>query len=230
MSYAIIWDIETVPDLDGFARANGIASNTEDEIRTAIGDKFPKPAYHSIVCIGAILAERVDGVWRVRAVGAPHVGERPERELIRAFLAKIEELKPKLVTFNGSSFDLPVLRYRAMLHRLPAPPLHSRPYFNRFTEDALDLCDALSSFGASTRMGLDEVSRLMGLEGKPSDIDGSRVDEFYRAGRLKEISDYCVADVVNTYRLWLRWELFRGMLTEAQFAGSEESILEMKSI
>jgi catechol 2,3-dioxygenase-like lactoylglutathione lyase family enzyme len=41
------------------------------------------------------------------------------------------------VTFNGSSFDLPVLRYRAMLHKVPAIGLSARPYFNRYTDDAM---------------------------------------------------------------------------------------------
>jgi hypothetical protein len=47
-------DIETVPDLVGFAAANG--QQTEDEIRAALGDKFPKHIYHSIICIGALIA------------------------------------------------------------------------------------------------------------------------------------------------------------------------------
>jgi predicted PolB exonuclease-like 3'-5' exonuclease len=49
------------------------------------------------------------------------------------------------VTFNGNSFDLPVLRYRAMIHGVPAPGLAARSYFYRYTEDAVDLCDILSS-------------------------------------------------------------------------------------
>jgi predicted PolB exonuclease-like 3'-5' exonuclease len=66
--------------------------------------------------------------------------------LIAAFVDKIAQLKPQLVTFNGSSFDLPVLRYRAMVHEVPAAGLSVRPYFHRYTDDAVDLCDVLSSF------------------------------------------------------------------------------------
>ena len=61
---------------------------------------------------------------------------------------KIAALSPQLVTFNGSSFDLPVLRYRAMVHGVAAPGLSVRQYFHRYTEDAIDLCDVLSSFSS----------------------------------------------------------------------------------
>ena len=43
----IVWDLETVPDLRGFAAANGLAGKTDEEVREAIGDKFPKHIYHS---------------------------------------------------------------------------------------------------------------------------------------------------------------------------------------
>jgi 3'-5' exonuclease len=140
-SNIIVWDLETVPDLGGFAAANDLVGKSDVEVREAIGDKFPKHIYHSIVCIGALIAHREQDHWAVDAVGAPHVGERTEKELITAFCDKIAELSPQLVTFNGNSFDLPVLRYRAMVHGISARGLSARPYFHRHTEDAIDLCD-----------------------------------------------------------------------------------------
>jgi predicted PolB exonuclease-like 3'-5' exonuclease len=86
-----------------------------------MGDKFPKHLYHSIACIGALIAHHEVDCWVVDALGAPHVGERTEKELITSFVDKIEELTPQLVTFNGNSFDLPVLRYRALTHAIAAP-------------------------------------------------------------------------------------------------------------
>ena len=62
----------------------------------------------------------------------------------------------------------------------------------------------------------------MGLPGKPDSIDGSEVHRYFREGRIQEIADYCETDIVNTYRLWLRHELFRGRLSEAGFQMSEE--------
>jgi hypothetical protein len=220
----LVWDIESIPDLKGFALANDLVGRSDDEIREKLGDKFPKHIYHSIVCIGALVAHREDDRWSVDAIGAPHVGERTEKALIQAFVDRIAQLTPQLVTFNGNSFDLPVLRYRAMISEVSAPGLSMRPYFNRYTEDALDLCDALSSFSPNSKATLDEISRVMGLPGKPDGVGGKEVDSYFRQGRIREIADYCETDVVNTYRIWLRYELFRGKLTEAGYRASEANL------
>jgi 3'-5' exonuclease len=222
----IVWDLETVPDIGGFAACNDLIGKSEEEIREAIGDKFPKLIYHSIVCIGALVATRDNDRWMVEAVGAPHVGERTEKQLISAFVEKIAKLTPQLVTFNGNSFDLPVLRYRAMVNGVSAPGLLGRNYFNRYSEDALDLCDALSSFSPQAKATLNEMSRIMGLSGKPDGISGVDVDKYYRAGKIKQVSEYCETDILNTYRIWLRYELFRGRLVESEFEKSELALVE----
>jgi predicted PolB exonuclease-like 3'-5' exonuclease len=72
----IVWDIETIPDLHGFAAANNLTGKTEAEICEVMGDKFPKHIYHSIACIGALIAHCENDHWAVDAVGSPHIDER----------------------------------------------------------------------------------------------------------------------------------------------------------
>jgi 3'-5' exonuclease len=71
MPHVLVWDIETVPDLAGFAAAKGHDGRSDDEIRAELGDKFPKHIYHSIICIGAFIAHKDDDRWVVDALGAP---------------------------------------------------------------------------------------------------------------------------------------------------------------
>jgi predicted PolB exonuclease-like 3'-5' exonuclease len=220
----IVWDLETVPDVNGYAAVKGLSGQNEKQIREDMGDNFPKHIYHSIVCIGAVVAHLQGDSWVIDAIGAPHVGERSEKELISAFVDKIAQLRPQLITFNGNSFDLPVLRYRAMIHGLSAPGLACRPYFKRYSADALDLCDELSSFGANAKVKLDELSKILGFAGKPTEIDGGEVETYFKQGRIREIAAYCESDVVNTFRVWLRYELFCGRLSLSSYEASEADL------
>jgi 3'-5' exonuclease len=158
------------------------------------------------------------------ALGAPHIGERPEGKLISDFIEKIGDLLPQLITFNGHSFDLPVLRYRAMVNRVSAGGLQVLQYFHRYTDDALDLCDALGSYVPAAKVKLDEISKILGLTGKPEGIDGSRVEEMVQAGQIEEVARYCESDVLNTYRVWLVYELFRGSITAKELDWSETQV------
>jgi predicted PolB exonuclease-like 3'-5' exonuclease len=116
----IVWDLETVPDLAAAARMLDLGHASEADVREALGSSFPKHPLHKIVRIGALITSRQAEGWRIDALGAPHVGERTEAELISAFVDRVGQLRPQLVTFNGHRFDLPVLRYRAMVNRVSA--------------------------------------------------------------------------------------------------------------
>ena len=113
-----------------------------------------------------------------------------------------------------------------MVHKVSAAGLSARPYFHRYADVAVDLCDVLSSFAPGAKAGLHELCRVMGLPGKPDAINGADVDRYFREGRNREIAEYCESDVVNTYRVWLRHELFQGNLGDAGFEASEENLKE----
>lgn len=210
MSFVLVWDIETI--------------NDGTSIPDAEARSFPKLIHHSVVCLGALLAKRVDDGWKVLALAVPTTNEMDEGALLRWFTESIGKSLPLLVTFNGNSFDLPVLRYRCMKHEIDCGPMNTRRYFHRYLDDHIDLCDVLSSFNNFGKVSLDDLSKAMGLPGKPDEMDGSKVEGLYREGRLDLIAKYCESDLLNTYRIWLRYELFRGHLSENEFQFSEQSL------
>jgi predicted PolB exonuclease-like 3'-5' exonuclease len=105
--------------------------------------------------------------------------------LIRDFIEKIGQLRPQLITFNGHSFDLPVLRYRAMVNRVPGAGLQVRQYFHTGTPRTR------STYATSWARTCLDVSKIRGLSGKPAGIDGSRVEEMVLAGQIEEVAQYC---------------------------------------
>lgn len=222
----MVFDLETRIDKSAVARAYQLNEGDQAWAASVIGDKFPPLIFHEIICIGALRAVQSDGMWKAEALGAPHAGERSEKVLISDFAAAVEKYRPKLVSFNGSSFDLPVLRYRGGLHQVFAPGLYQAPYFHRYGEASADLCDLLASYDGRGKVSLDVLCRSWGIPGKPDTIDGSQVGDFASAGRFNEIAHYCEHDVVATYKVWLRHELFAGRLTPEGFAQSEDALIE----
>lgn len=222
--FVVAFDLETVPDLAAVARVHGLDSADTPAARAKLGSGFPKLLFHAIVSIGALVAERVDGAYVVRALGAPHAGERDEAQLIADFAAKLDRLRPQLVSFNGHGFDLPVLRYRALVNGIAAPGLTCRPYYRRYDEAALDLCDVLGNFDPRAKVGLDALCRALGLPGKPEGMDGGSVADLVAAGRLDAVAAYCASDVAATFRLFVAYERMRGALDAEGHARSSASL------
>ena len=79
--------------------------------------------------------------------------------------------------------------------------------------------DVLSGFqGRGARVSLHDIAALLGLPGKLG-FDGASGLGRVLAGRHRSASaDYCETDVLNTYLIYLRFELLRGALTRAEHA------------
>ena len=60
----IVWDLETIPDLEAFAAASNLQGKPESEVRDGMGDKFPKLVSHKIACIGALVVSRSTAGWQ----------------------------------------------------------------------------------------------------------------------------------------------------------------------
>jgi len=226
-----VFDIETVPDTDAVPNLTGELSPDVETRRQALTDyhleitggknAFPRQPFHKVVAISFLAAEidRQGGIetYHLQELRSGGEDAYDEKRLLQGFFSYFERLKPRLVSFNGRGFDLPVLKYRAMVHGVSSPTLNLAAnkwehYSSRYALDwHCDLMEAMSDFGASARVKLNEVCSVLGLPGKFG-VDGSKVSDMFDGGQLKEIRDYCETDVLNTYLVYLRWQLHRGML------------------
>lgn len=238
----VVFDLETVPDLESARLLLGIdPSVSEAEVRRLLGEKYRKEGQdakdafiklvlHRIVCIGAIYAERpgLGSSWQVSRSGVVHIRHRTEREIVTDFVNSLDgPPAPRLIGFNSSSFDLPVLRYRAFALSIPAVTIHrgnGRDYWYRFGRDHVDLCDLISGFGASLRPSLAELAAIWGMQAKADGVEGSQVEGLVRDDRIEDVAAYCETDVLTTYLLFLRFSLVTGELNPATYKESLVSI------
>jgi 3'-5' exonuclease len=221
----IAFDIETIPDPEIGRRLFGIAGSDEAVIREMVRlrleesggtTEYPQSPWHRIVTICATLLGPKTGRVEIRALGNP--GD--ERSILEAFFALIKsEQRPRLVSWNGSGFDLPVIRYRSMLHGVSAPAfyrtdgeLRFNNYQNRYHDLHLDVMDVLSGYGASSRVGLANWTRTLGLPGKP--FVERAVFDHVLAGELPRIIEYCKLDTLETLLAFLSFAHHVGDLSE----------------
>jgi len=131
-----------------------------------------------------------------------------------------------LVTYNGRGFDLPVIAARCLRHGIPFGYYYQgRDVRYRFSaEGHLDLMDFISDFGAAKRSRLDVMARLCGMPGKVG-VAGKDVGPLIHAGRLSEVGDYCLCDVVQTAAVFLRIQLLRAELEREAYLQAMRSLL-----
>jgi predicted PolB exonuclease-like 3'-5' exonuclease len=173
----LVLDIETVLDAE------------LPIVTAADNERLPAPPHHRIVAVGALL---FDSAYEVKRIGI--VAEaKSEAGMLADFSKLLEERRPLLVTFNGRSFDMPVIATRCLRHGIPLRHYyHSRDVRYRYTpEGHLDLMDYVADFGAAKASRLDVIAKLCGMPGKVG-IEGKDVGPMVHAGRLSEVRNYCL--------------------------------------
>ncbi len=240
MQNICVFDIETVPDAAAICRLKGVEEQSLSEAeqfelaklhrRSEVGNDFVRHHLHRVVAISACVY--VNGKHKVASLGDSN---DDEKTIIQRFFKLIDNYKPVLVSWNGSGFDLPVLHYRSLFHGVSAPTywdvghfdsgMKWSNYLSRFQWQHMDLMDIIAGYQMRTVAPLDDIAKLCGFPGK-LETDGSAVLELYQAGDIKAIRDYCETDVLNTYLVYLRFELMRGMLLPEAY---EQRLAEVRA-
>ena len=233
----LAFDIETIPDVVSGRRLYQLGDLSDADVarvmfqkrREQTGDsEFLRHHLHRIVAVSVVLRhEETFAIW---SLGETHASEE---ELVRRFFDGIEKYSPTLVSWNGGGFDLPVLHYRALLHGISAPrywdsgeddrDFRWNNYLSRFHARHTDLMDVLSGYQQRAAAPLDEIAVMLGLPGKLG-RSGADVWDQFQDGKIDAIRDYCEMDALNTYLIYLRWELIRGNLDEGLWRRETEKV------
>ena len=139
------------------------------------------------------------------------------------------------MSWNGGGFDLPVLNYRALLHGVQAPRYWDtgqddrdfkwNNYISRYHERHTDLMDVIAMYQPRANARLDDIATMLGFPGKMG-MSGAKVWDEFQAGNIEGIRNYCETDVLNTYLVYLRFQLIRGQLTEAAYKKEQDLLRE----
>ncbi|HEX7155973.1 MAG TPA: 3'-5' exonuclease [Burkholderiaceae bacterium] len=226
----LVFDLETVPDIDGLRRlhpawapldAREVAERAFAERRERTGADFLPLHLQRVVAVGC--AMRDDTGFRVRCLGSAADGEA---KLVQDFFRLIDRYTPQLVSWNGGGFDLPVLHYRGLINGVAAARYWEQgdedrefrwnSYLGRYHARHIDLMDVLALYQGRAAAPLDEIAKLAGFAGKLG-MAGAQVWGAWCDGEIERIRNYCETDVINTYLVFCRFQKMRGQLTETAY-------------
>ncbi len=236
----LVFDIESVPDFEAGRKIHKLADDLSDkDVVKAMqhlqfqksGSEFMPLHLQKIVAISVLFENRDQlNVW---SLGNK---DSDEREIIQRFYEGIEQHTPTLVSWNGGGFDLPVLNYRSLVHGVQAPrywetgdedsSFRYNNYISHFHSRHTDLMDVLANYQSRAGAKLDQIATMLGFPGKFG-MDGSLVWDRFQEGAIDEIRNYCETDVLNTYLVYLQFDMIRGRCSRGLLAQKLERVKQL---
>lgn len=214
----LVIDIETVgtpwEELDPYVREYMIKGLTEGDAEEARRAGGLSPFRGKIVAIGVVRVEdgrscalyEVPGQSDLRSekAGTRTYFSGTEKQILEKFWEFFDS-DSRFISFNGRQFDGPFLMIRSAINGI-TPKRDLVGYRYGFHPNC-DLREALNFFGTVNarqfKFNLDLACKAFGVETSKSEgIDGRSVETWYRAGRHREIADYCLEDVRATAELY----------------------------
>lgn len=227
-----VFDIESIPDT-ALLREIYHYTGSDYEIceqafvaqKAISGSEFLPLSFHKIISIASVLADDFGNFIKVGHFAKNATLQTREETLLSEFSTFLNKQIPRLVSFNGRGFDMPVIGIRALKYNINLFGYYEienqqlgknkwENYRQRYSERFhLDLYDTLGNYGATKGFNLDSLCKMAGIMGK-HEISGHQVYELiFQHNDLQKVDSYCESDVLNTYWLFLKFELTRGMIT-----------------
>lgn len=246
-----VFDCETVPDVGLLRNVYDDYKEQSDDLKLcevvfnaqeeSSGSSFLPLPFHKIITISALICDDFGRFVKIGNFASNEADSNnlpEESKILEEFLAYLNKNNPKLVSFNGRNFDLPTIMLRAMKYYLSAESYFETSnemmphknkwenYRSRYSENFhIDLLESLGSFGAVRGLKLDIVCKMAGIVGK-YDTKGDDVYKLFYAKEYRKIEEYCQSDVLNTYWLYLKYQLLQGKISVVEYGDLLNIFLE----
>lgn len=122
-----------------------------------------------------------------------------ELEILTAFWKVAADID-RFVGHNILEFDLPFIGKRSIVNGVK--PSRQIPMVRYQSDVVFDTMRQWDHWASGYGTSLHQLALLLGLESSKQGIDGSQVYDFYRAGKVQEIYDYCARDVEVTRQVY----------------------------
>lgn len=237
----LLFDVESVADGELIAKSRYAGRNLKpleaiacfrQDLLIESGRDFIPYTYHLPIAVVAAKIREDFSLIEIVSLDEPKF--RPAVIAKFFWLGWERYARPTLVTFNGRTFDLPLMELSAFRFGLSVPGwfnIFDKTYDqsrNRYNlHSHIDLHELLTNFGSTWfRGGLNLAANLISKPGK-IDVMGNMVQDLYAAGKVAEISEYCRCDVLDTYFVFLRTQVLMGRLTIEQERGHVEATKQL---
>ena len=227
-----VFDCESVPDVSLLREIYGYEGSDLEVCEIALreqenksGSEFLPLPFHKIISLSAVICDDNCNFIKV----GNYKESLSEQEIISDFLLFFNKRNPKLVSFNGRGFDIPLIMLRAMKYNLNASAYfeienikHNKNkwdnYRSRYSENFhIDLLDSLGSFGAVRSIRLDVLCKMANIPGK-FDTNAKDIFRLYYENEMETINNYCQSDCLNTYWLFLKYLLLQDKIDTKDYA------------
>lgn len=181
----------------------GEGDNHADFEQFLLGTSFDG-SFGRIICIAYAID---DGPVEVLS------GEEDEGEMLRKFWEMVDSISiparnpqwpdygVQFIGHNVMDFDLRFIYQRSIVNRVR--PAYDLTFARYKSYPIYDTMREWTKWSMSS-VGLEHVAMALGIPTPKDGIDGSQVFDFYKAGKVKEICEYCKRDVECTREVYKR--------------------------
>ena len=138
--------------------------------------------------------------WALDDFAAETVAGQDEPALLASFIKalsrdRINVFETCVVGHNVSAFDLRFLSHRHIINGIKPHPVIARSSQAKPWESEKVFDTMVQWSGVGNRISLDKLCKALGVKSPKGELDGSKVWDYVKAGRLAEVADYCARDV-----------------------------------